>query len=261
MQRAPWFWGLGLILAGCQAPIGAAPAPVAEAPAPSAGAAAPVAEMAAATRVLKLAVRGPADLVAAGAGNIVAAGAGNAAPPDLAGVLSPNGGALVAPVAGATCRCETLAGVHLGTAVLSDARGDAAFAPGAPADGPTVAVAIFEVAGQAYRVAALVPAGAAEGPVVLDPISTMIEAVAHDAAIRRPGAPEIGAASLARIRGICERHGLSADADDLVWPATDESSAEGLRAYWEEEIEEHVTVADDREALEGFARTVAALGR
>lgn len=273
MLRALSMMCVSLTLAACQgvpAPGGVGGPPTEAAAAPAVGPA-----TSSALRGLLLKVRGPADLrrgdglivadglVAAGAGNLaadglVAAGAGNfTASTD--GVLSHNGGSLVATVDGAQCHCETLAGAHLGPVVSTGAAGDAGFPPMPPLAEAAVAVALFRVAGQAYRVAALVPAGGVDEPLILDPISTMIEAVARDAARRQPGAEILAAASLARIREICERHGLSADADDLVYPATDESSAEGLRKYWAEEIEEHVTDPRDRAALTTFATTVATL--
>ncbi len=260
MQRAFLISCLSLVLVGCQA----LPGSVAPTPAGAATAPAESAPAAPALRGLTLRVRGPADLVRASgvviADDLVAAGAGNLSA-STDGVLSHNGGALVAAVDGATCHCETLDGVHVGPVATSDAAGEAGFPPMPPSTEPAVAVAHFRVAGQMYRVTALVPAGGPTSALVLDPISTMIEAVAHEAARREPGAAILAQASMARIREICERHGLSADADDLVFPATAESSAEGLRDYWNEEVEEHVTDPRDRAELDAFTRTLAALGR
>lgn len=268
MQRALWISCLSLGVAGCQlapGPMGP-PTPAVGVPMPAEGGSEPRAGTGASptSRGLALKVRGPADLAQAAAllpgAGMVAAGAGNlTATSD--GVLSHNGGALVAAVDGARCHCEALDGTHLGPSAITDATGDAGF-PALPLpQEPIVAAAHFYVAGQEYRVAALVPAAGPDGPLVVDPISTMIAAVAHDAASRRPDAEVLAAASLARIREICERHGLSADADDLAFPATAESSAEGLRRYWAEEVEEHVTDPRDREALAAFTQALAEIGR
>ena len=267
MQRASWIGALALVVSGCQA----APALTAARAAASGPQATPTPVAPVASGLL-LRVRGPADLVraggavvtddslvAAGAGNLVAAGAGNLTVA-ADGVLSHNGGALVAAVGGARCHLEALDGARLGPAVASDVLGDARFPAMAALDSPTVAVAHFTTAGQGYRVTALVPAGAPGGPLVVDPISTMIVAVAREAARRHPGAEVLGQASLARIRAICEGHGLSADADDLVYPETEHSSLEGLRGYWIEEVEEHVADAGDRAALDAFTRTLGELG-
>jgi hypothetical protein len=248
MQRAIRILAGGALLAGCHRP------PVASLATTS------LAIARAETRAIALEVQGPRELAGPGGsiiGNdgasIVATGGGNLISNDGASIVATGGGNLAA-VAGARLRLLSLDGVPLAAEGHTDSAGRAELERGR-LDQLAVAVADFAVAGKAYRLAALVPPGAAPAPLRLDPIDTMIEAAAHEAARRHPEAPQFGRESLERIWTLCNRNGLEADADDLELDA----AGDKLSDYWHDEVAEKVKDAGDRTELAAFTAALARL--
>jgi hypothetical protein len=165
---------LGLALAGCQAPGGASltTSPTAlralsvlvNAPTSLAGGAGAIRSEA----VSNVIAAGGGNVIAAGGGNVIAAGGGNYRVRAAA--------AAYAPVTDAFVYVEdTLTGKAVGAGVTTDATGRIALA-GVPDDGRALsAVARFKLNGKDYRMAVAIAPGPASGPVVADPINTVVE--------------------------------------------------------------------------------------
>jgi hypothetical protein len=162
-------------------------------------------------------------------------------------------------VVGAGLRLEAADGTMLTGTTLTDANG-AARLPRLATSAPVVAAAYFVSGGRAYRLTTLIPADAADQVIALDPINTMIEAAAADAAHRHPEATLLGWSSLSHVRAICLKHGVTCNANDLAYTPGAAGAGQNLQASWEKEVAEKVGDAVERDELQAFTHRLVVLG-
>ena len=209
---------------------------------------------------------GAGNLVAAGAGNLVAAGAGNLV---AAGAGNFRLGAGFAPrfrlaasttgfptVTGAGLQLLGLDGKPVGKAVEVDEDGVAKL-PAVPDGKVLTAVAAFQVGEAVYRMAVVVPTGKLGGPLMADPINTMVEARVKDLVGEDGVLPVVTGAKLKRVWDICHGAGVTVKPEDLA--AQDPAASRAaLTKVWQAAIDAKVTNADEKAEIKAFMAEIKA---
>jgi hypothetical protein len=248
-------WILALALAGCTAK------------APQAVLTHSAAVATAAARTFEVSVRAPKELGAGGAiltdGGVGLIRGGQILTDGGVGVDQPakfflaDELAQVLPVGGAGVQAVAFDGTPVGGPVAADAQGTARLVD-VPDGQPLTCFAAFRTGGKVYRLAAVIASGSLGGPVMLDPINTMVESRVRQLLGGKQRSEALAPDRLKRVWSICNAAGVTLAPADLEAGVAPEVAAEKLNQAWTTAINSQVTSEAEKAEIQAFVAALKA---
>lgn len=162
----------------------------------------------------------------------------------------------VAPIEKATFQVQTLDGKPMSPTVITGSDGLVTLRVN-PSFIPLAGIAVFRANARAYRLATLVAPGTANLPYEVDPITTLMDAVAREVVRTDIIGTQMPFSRYRRVWEICNSVGMTVNPDDLRADTPLETAWPQLREVWQNAVASTVTTAPEKAEIQSFMDDLA----